>query len=149
MIKFFYLDQIMKKVKVTAEYPPKEIYDKCVEQFGVSFEKGTVFAVDDKIHMYKPQQMSDHLMAHETTHIKQQSKHGWQEWWDRYLEDPEFRLLQELEAYHNQYKFLLENTNRQFRKFVLKRIVKDLSGKMYGNLISPEEAERVITKEYH
>ena len=84
-------------------------------------------------------------MVHEETHERQQALMGVVAWWDRYLIDDEFRLSQEVEAYRNQYAFIRENLNRTERRRLLAFIVKDLCGPIYGNLVSKQEAENLIT----
>lgn len=56
--------------------------------------------------IYNPHKLSiaDHLIIHEQKHSDQQGNNP-QEWWNKYLEDKDFRLSQELEAYREQYKF--------------------------------------------
>ena len=82
-------------------------------------------------------------MAHEQTHTKQQGD-DIDGWWDRYLSDFEFRLNQEVEAYHNQYMFLLDNYNRKDRRVILSQISKDLASPIYGNLVTKEKAKELI-----
>ena len=71
---------------------------------------------------------------------------GFKEWWDKYLDDPQFRLEQEIEAYQNQYQYAKEHYPRNKRKFTLKETAKALSGKMYGNLVTFEEAKDLIQR---
>jgi len=127
-------------MRISNEYPPATIYDVCVKKFGVSFKDGTVFTYGDTIFSYYP--ITDgSLIAHEKTHIKQQKKIGVSEWWKRYLEDPQFRLKQELEAYTNQYQWAKKNVKSREDVFrLLVKISRDLGGPMYGNIITPKEA---------
>ena len=131
--------------KITKELPPKWIYDACVKQFGANFLKGDVFAGDNEIHCAYPELLPDDVVAHEELHMKQHVQYGFKYWWEQYLEDPEFRLAQEIEAYQAQYQYMVEHYNSKHRKFLLKRIAHDLSGKLYGNLITFEEAKDAIT----
>ena len=133
----------MQKNRLTTEYPPKDIYNECVKRFGVSFERGTVFTYYPNIHTYRGD-MSDDLYIHELTHIAQQKDIGAEIWWEKYLADDQFRLEQEIEAYQNQWVFAIENYNRAYRKILRKHIVECLSGKMYGNIISKQEAEKLF-----
>lgn len=88
--------------------------------------------------------ISEDLMVHEQTHEKQQEEIGIKIWWEKYLEDEGFRLSQEVEAYQNQYQYALDNYTRQLRKTILNKITADLSGSLYGNLITKEEAIKLI-----
>ena len=88
--------------------------------------------------------ISDDLMVHEQVHGKQQSQMGPDNWWKLYLEDKKFRLEQETEAYRAQAKFADENYNRKSRKIIAKELVRHLSSKLYGNLITKKEAKQLI-----
>lgn len=127
-------------MRIVYELPPARVYKACVKQFGVSFDDGVVWTYGDTIHTKYP--INDgSLIEHECTHIKQQKKIGVIEWWDKYLEDEEFRFTQELEAYQAQWKWIKKNVkgrNDQFK--MLTKIARDLSGTMYGNLITYQEA---------
>lgn len=132
---------------VSRQKPPKHIYDRCVEQFGVDFNKGIVFTVGDTIH--SAVEIPRDLMVHELTHVRQQREFpgGYEEWWNRYLEDPRFRYEQELEAYQNQYRWIKNNIkdrNQQARLFM--EIAQLLSGEMYGNVVTLSEAMEAIKK---
>jgi len=131
------------RIKIINE-PPKKIYEKAKELWGVDFEN-TIFTVGHKI--YAKYGLPPDLMAHELVHVKQQDEYkgGWKAWWKRYFEDAQFRLEQETEAYREQYKYILntvKDKNKQAR--VLMMIAQILSGKQYGNLIGYSEAIRIL-----
>jgi len=86
----------------------------------------------------------DELMAHEEVHSRQQEKMGVEKWWDRYLEDREFRLKQEIEAYKAQAEYSEANYDRHERRSLKKDIIKHLSSDLYGNLITKQEAKKLI-----
>lgn len=126
-------------MRILNELPPASIYDACVEQFGVSFDDGVVWTVGDTIHTKYP--LMPDVLVHEKVHIKQQTSFGVTAWWDKYLNDAEFRYKQELPAYQAQWKWIKKNIksrNDQFK--MLNKIAKDLSGNMYGNLVTYQEA---------
>jgi len=132
------LDKNEIMFKTSRELPPKEIYDRAVELFGIDFEKGTTFTVGDTI--YSKEEISPDLLEHEKVHIKQQQS-GWKEWWEKYFTDPEFRTSQELEAYQEQYRWVLKNIkDRNQRARYLMFFSQSLSGKMYGNILSLKDA---------
>lgn len=135
------------KVKISTSKPPSWIYDECVKKFGINFSN-TIFAVDDTIHTAKPYLITPDLEEHELTHIKQQKRYGWEKWWRDYLNDDQFRLSQELEAYYKQYQYLQNNYPRHIRKERQKQIIKTLSGKQYGNLVTEEQAKELLLKQY-
>ena len=137
-----------KKGMVLPEYnlvkvvPPNIVSVRANYQFGATFEKGIIFVYGNDIHCIND--LSDHHIVHELVHVRQQTEIGPDIWWDRYFTDVEFRLEQETEAYQAQWKFLMENYSRPQRRFLLKLLVKDLSGPMYGHMLSKDEAKRVI-----
>lgn len=84
----------------------------------------------------------DHLplIVHEETHMIQQGSNP-EEWWNKYLNDDSFRLSQEIEAYRNQYKVAKKLIKDRNQLAVYRTILAgDLSGPMYGNIISFFEA---------
>ena len=99
----------------------------------------TIFAYDHKIYSNHP--LPRHLIIHELTHHKQQDEHGLDIWVKKYLHDPKFRLKMEIEAYQVQLQSI---GNPQEKAMVLMSSAKDLSGELYGNIISYKEALKAI-----
>ena len=130
-------------MNIVAKYPPN--YAAIIKAIpAVARKRGIIFTYGDTI--YCPAgntRLPLHLIRHEETHWREQQKMGIEAWWDKYLASASFRLDQELMAYQVQYRAC---ANRQERKSVLPHIVKDLSGAMYGGIIGPAEAKRLITK---
>lgn len=82
-------------------------------------------------------QLDAPLIEHETTHSRQQTQMGAGPWWSRWLDSPEFRLEQEVEAYRAQYRFACGlGASRQVRRRLLRQLAKDLSGPMYGHIVT-------------
>lgn len=123
-------------------FPPN--IDKIRETFDLRGRPGIVFTFGGNIYNPSGLNMSEDLVAHEEVHIKQQLSMGPEIWWEKYLENPEFRLEQELEAYRVQNE-VLKKQPRPVRRRVLAHICNELSSKMYGNIISSEEAKKQIT----
>lgn len=89
--------------------------------------------------------LPEHLIVHEKEHSKQQEEAGGPElWWAQYLDDDGFRLSQEVTAYRAQYEFIKAHESRQVRRNMLKFMATDLSGAMYGKLVSFEKAKYLI-----
>lgn len=89
--------------------------------------------------------ITEDLLEHETVHSIQQDKMGPVEWWKLYLNDPEFRLAQEIPAYQVQYQNLckkFKDGNARYR--IAYRLAGDLSGAMYGNMIPFDQAITLI-----
>jgi len=102
--------------------------------------ENTILTYGDTI--YYDTELPYHLVAHELTHCFQQQT-GAEEWWEKYLKDPEFRLKQETEAYHNQYE-CVKKIDLKKAEDLLILIAGDLSGKLYGNIADFEEAKNLI-----
>ena len=127
------------------ERPPAWIYDACIKQFNPP--KGTVYSFATTIFNPDGVDIPDHLIVHESVHGEQQ-KHDElvaKFWWERYLADPFFRVEQEVEAYHEQYKFIctkIKDKNARFRN--LHMLAQFMCSPMYGQCITYTDAIRRI-----
>lgn len=130
-------------MKIIDDYPPN--YKEIADTFNLTGRPGIVFTYGDVLYNPSGAKIDLHLMKHEETHMHEQRKIGRDAWWKRYLVDQEFRLEQELKAYRAQHKCLKQNYPRDYRRLVTQQIAKDLSSKMYGNIVTKEEAKRLIT----
>ena len=127
-------------MKIINTPPPN--YEEIKKHFpNADFNKDTVFTYGKNC--YCRSSLTPDLIVHEETHTKQQINP--KEWWNKYCVDVVFRLSQEAEAYHNQWKWIDRNIKDRNRKFqMLYRIAKDLSGGLYNNLISFDKAIQLI-----
>ena len=132
--------------KVLKTEPPKKIYDKARKQFGedaVDFNKGTTFTVGNTIYCHID--IPRDLLAHELTHVRQQTEMGWKKWWKKYFKDVDFRYSQEIEAYRKQYQWIKNNVkDKNLQNRYLVCYARSLSGKLYGNLKTYDEALKEI-----
>jgi len=125
-----------------------EVYKKAQEKWGVDLERDLMVMVYGKtMHKGFKYPIDPDLLVHEEVHVKQHTEYegGPAAWWERYLQDPEFRINQEVEAYRRQYEWLKENEpdrNKRFKILVL--CAKNLSGPMYGEAISMQNAMNAI-----
>lgn len=127
-------------MKIVIEQPPILEIAKAV----FDIPKNAVFTYGDTL--YNPQggHVDEHLMRHEETHTRQQGIDP-DGWWKRYVSDPEFRLSQEVEAYHNQYmSFCKTNKDRNNQTRFLMRLAKDLSSPMYKLGVSMHSSMQMI-----
>lgn len=132
-------------VEIVKGHPP--IYDKIVAAFpAVTRNRGVVFTYGNTLYNPGGWPIDEPLMTHEETHSAQQGKMGKDAWWDKYLVDPAFRTEQELEAYQAQFKVAKQRFDRPVWRRELKRLAKDLSSGIYGNILSYEQAEATIRK---
>jgi len=103
----------------------------------------TAFGFGDKI--YAKYTLPVDLITHENTHCEQQRFSyllAWV-WLARYIVSRSFRYRMELEAYQNQFAHY-SAINPHQKYLFLDRIAKDLSGEMYGNLVTYAEAREKI-----
>lgn len=129
------------RVYKSKEKPP--IYERLVKAFGINWNRGVIIAYGDTI--YCKRKLTQAKIVHEKTHLKQQAGMGVEAWWDKYIEDPQFRLLQEIEAYTNEIEWIKDNIyNMHERKALVDKIVLDLSSSMYGSIVTQEEAYNLL-----
>ncbi len=131
-------------MKVEHTTPPN--YDEICLHFNVRHKKNVVFTYGDTLYMPNCKQPSDDLLVHEETHQKQQGDNP-EVWWKDYFASTGFRLFNELEAYRNQYQYFKQHHDREDTRRFVRRIAKDLSGEMYGNVISKSQAVELIKGE--
>ena len=118
------------------------IYHKCHEKFGVKWSQGIIITYGDTV--YCKQKLTPDKIAHEGVHVKQQTAMDKDLWWDKYLEDEEFRLFQEVEAYKTEANWVRKNVkdnNLQVR--LLHQICLDLSSSIYGNICTYSQAKQL------
>jgi hypothetical protein len=88
--------------------------------------------------------LSEALVAHETVHSRQQGGDP-AAWWDLYLNDSQIRFEQELEAHREEFRVASAGANRHNRRAILHRISQRLAGQLYGNLVTIQEAKRLVS----
>lgn len=89
-------------------------------------------------------ELPHHLVVHEEVHFDQQERIGGPEsWWNHYLLDDAFRLEQEVEAMVAE---LAAVPNRADRRRLQARRVKELSGPMYGRLVTKDAARDLLSQ---
>lgn len=133
----------MIDIKFSKEIP--EIYKELHSKFGVNWDEGIIICYGNTIHCN--QKVSPDKIVHETIHVKQQKKIGKDEWWRMYIDIPSFRLEQEVEAYRAEYQFVKRNIKDREALFkFLTRMAKHLSSENYGDIITTDEAIKLISK---
>lgn len=117
-------------MKLQSEFP---LLEKYKEKFAITPD--TIFAYDKEI--YSNRELPLHLLIHELKHIEQQNRIGCDLWVDKYLNNPEFRLNEEVEAYQAELATITDRNLRYQHKI---HCAKTLSSDLYGNIISYKEA---------
>ena len=128
-------------MKILNEQPPmlNEILGA-----GMLPNETTIFTYGDTIYNPGGHELSDHLIEHEETHCDQQGNDP-KKWWERYLIDPYFRIEQESEAYANQFAYICAKVkDRNQRAKICLDLARVLSGPLYGNIISQQNAYNTI-----
>lgn len=129
------------EVQFSTEIPA--IYDQCHKQFGVEWDKGVIFTYGDTIYCKHP--LPADFVEHEMTHVRQQGEIGVNQWWGKYLTEPEFRLSQEVEAYRNQLKYIRKHwKDREAVARKVHTLVMALCGTMYGKVCTYSEARKLL-----
>jgi len=135
-------------MRVIYEYPPN------IEELDATFHikgKPILFTYGDAI--YCPDRsvfITPELYAHEQIHSNRQTsdRPTIEKWWERYLVDSEFRLNEELLAHRAEYKKYCDNNkDRNKRSLFLNSIAGRLASSMYGNVVTPNKARRIILGE--
>ena len=132
-------------MKIIYGDPP--IYADAVRRFG-PLRPDVLFAWGDVIYTRQIRHEIDlGLVRHEETHSKQQRKFGGPAaWWTRYLDDAEFRRDEEVEAYRAQLRFYIDKgLPRKVIRMAQLAISKELSGPMYGRVMSRQDAMQALT----
>lgn len=127
-------------VEIRKEYPPN--IDR-IRQF-LNPPTGALFAYNGIIYSPDSDVLYPDLIEHEKVHFTQQDGYP-DEWWERYLQDPDFRLSQELEAYSIQYQYLKRIMSSKDLKLALYDMAQALSND-YKLSLSHQEAETKIRK---
>lgn len=131
-------------MKIIFANPP--LFDLIAAKFKVK-DQQVIFAWGDTIYNPKRIPIGPELLAHEVIHGKRQAR-DIEGWWHRYLEDPEFRLQEELLAHRAEFWRVLRgrSTDRKFRDECLTVAAKRLINPLYeyGRDITLEAARRAI-----
>lgn len=123
--------------EIIKDKPP--IWDKLKSIFPNADENTVAVTYGDKI--YCKEDMTEDLLAHELTHVRQQGEMGRDIWWDRYLSDPVFVYEMELEAYRKQLQVLYKkHKDRNTRYKYHLTIARILGGPLYNNVKSVANA---------
>lgn len=132
-------------MKTSTDFPPN--YKQIVEAFPVVAErKEAIFCYGDTIYNPFNRKITPDLTFHESIHTRQQGNNP-EEWWMYYIKNEEFRLDQEIEAYGEQYAFVMRHIpNNRVRRMIRDSMSTALSGDTYGKLLSFNEAETLISR---
>lgn len=127
-------------MNIVEGYPP--MYAEIAAAFDLSGRK-PIFSWGDKI--YNPHRvvLDRALQVHESVHGERQGNSP-EAWWRRYMDDPGFRLTEELLAHHAEWKVRCAGLTPNQSYAVLRVMAHRMSSKMYGSLISLHDAKIAI-----
>lgn len=139
-------------VNIVFGFPP--IYERAAALFPIKGRE-VYFAWGDTVYVTNSRKApSDAIMAHERVHSEQQAtapagalQSSIETWWAFYLNDPAFRLSQELPAHAAELAHRLRNASgRNDRRRLVSIVSHKLAAPMYGGLISKERAKDELLK---
>lgn len=133
-------------MQIVEEFPPN--YEAILLVFPQvkTTEHKPVFVYGNFIYNPWKRKVPADIIFHESIHRRQQAGNP-DAWWMQYLQDEDFRLRQEVEAYGEQFAFVRKHiSNNRVRKDMLFSMATALSGEIYGKLLSFSEAETIITR---
>jgi hypothetical protein len=123
------------EIKKQEDFPLLEEYKK---HFKVN--ENTIFAYNHVI--YSNNDLPEDILIHEKQHFVQQDREGLDYWVQNYLNDPKYRLRQEIDAYKKQ---LAHCKPKGFRRAVMLDCIDNLVNGMYGDIITRQEAYRLLS----
>ena len=127
-------------MKQIIDYPPNI---KQIKEVFPILPESMLFCYGDVIYNPNGQELADHIQIHELTHSDQQQEKP-EEWWDKYLNDKDFRLKQELLAYQRQYQFakIWVKDRNELARFLWK-LAQDLSNLYKVNITFSEAMKQI------
>jgi hypothetical protein len=128
-------------MKISTEKPP--IYDKLAAKFPIDWDNGVIITYGDTVYC-KSGTLSPDLEVHEAVHIEQQKNVGPDEWVDQFLNDRNFRMKQEVEAYRAQSEFIFKNIQNVYRRIELLDHLRRSLVKYYDLGITYQEASKLL-----
>jgi hypothetical protein len=118
---------------IKIERPPN--FERIVEVFPFAIKPGVIFAYGGDIYNPSAVEIPHALGRHEELHQLRQSEltGGAQEWWDRYLTNPEFRYFEELLAHAEEYRAQVSTFHdRNIRAALLTSTARRLVAPLYN-----------------
>lgn len=131
-------------IKISAEKPP--VYERIKELFNVDWDDGLIVTYGDTIHVKGGIGLTKDLMAHEVTHVGQQTLYpdGVEAWWERYFTDKGFRLEMEKEAYAMQIAIIRDEVKNRHKQLVRIATIVHSLYTAYGDMMTKEEANEWV-----
>jgi hypothetical protein len=134
------------QMRVVCARPP--LFDAIDAAFHIA-GKPVIFAFGDTIYNPMGVAIAPSLMAHEAVHGERQRGGDGDvtEWWRRYIDEPQFRLAEEIPAHQAEYRALCAEhptAPRNQRRLFLSGIARRLASPLYGGIVSFEAARKLV-----
>lgn len=127
-------------MKIVYTQPPN--YEEILRHF--TPPRNAVFVYGDTCYCPDGRALGVDVAEHELVHVEQQGKDP-AGWWQKFFDDPQFRLEQELQAYRRQYQFAsIHLTDRNKLIVYARGLASDLASPMYHANLTVSEALRLI-----
>ena len=133
-------------MEVVVAPPPN--FEDILRVFPLASRPGTLFTYGQTIYNPSGIVIPGQIKAHEAVHGQRQgtNEEEIRNWWARYLEEPVFRLEEELLAHRAEYRaFRGWTKDRNAVARQLDYIAQRLCGPLYGGLLTYAAARRMIT----
>lgn len=137
-------------MKIIKAFPPN--WSKLKRAFPITGRQGIIYAWGDTIYNPSGGVLPPWIVRHEEVHGERQRNYGCDgaacacnpvtEWWDRYVADARFRLSEEILAHRVEW----QQYSGPYRDHYLGHMAERLSGSLYGNMLTFDEAVKEITK---
>lgn len=129
---------------IVRERPP--LFPAILKAFPEASRPGVLFAWGNRIYNPTGAPVTRELHAHEEIHHQQQgdAEPGIIAWWRRYIAEVSFRFEQELPAHVAEYRAWRAGRGGYSRAGFLAMLAERLSGPLYGNVVTRQEASARI-----
>lgn len=122
------------------------MFDAIMKAFPGAVRSDVIFSWGDRIYVLRPGPISAPLLAHEAVHGGRQTTNelAIEHWWVRYMDDPAFRLAEEIPAHIAEFQAMCIGAGRNDRRRALSLVAGKLAAPLYGRLISKDRAKDVL-----
>lgn len=145
-------------MKIVYGWPPN--IDLILQHFDIPQDCQVYFAYGDTLYSPRDQNVPAKIIAHEKVHMDQQLRYitetdrinmakyaaGPRAWWERYIDDPEFRLSQEYASYGTQVAYVRQAKGSAAAQTEVNLAAEVLASPIYGDCVSVATAKMEILK---
>lgn len=128
------------KIEEVRDLPPN--YREIDKKFKIGNKK-IIFAYGNRIYNPSGIEIPPQLRDHEYVHCYRQKGQP-EEWWRAYIDDPVFRLNEEIPAHIAEYENLIRHGSRNERRMAAKLVSERLAAPLYGGLITKAKAKKLL-----